>query len=249
MKRTTKTYRIVAGLFSIIATLTFIGSSLAQTEAGYDSMLSRPFHQPVSPYPVEMGFAQDHSSTAAEGFMRGSAAVLQAMGNFELSDSQAQILWQQARALSRDNDLKQTEALHAQKKMWEDARIEARKERDARIAEGQLKLAQRRATIYSQTYRLSARELDMTTGQISWPQALQTAKYQAERSHLEELFRQHVGYDRPQADTAQQIARSVEALSRAIRSDASSLPRDEYLASQKFLLGLKYAAQSVAQAS
>ncbi len=151
--------------------------------------------------------------------------------------------------MDRENDLKQTEALQAQMKMWADARVEARKEHAARAAEGQQLLAERRATIYRQAYQLSTNELNPTTGAICWPVALQDAKFQDNRTQLEELFRQHVGYGERRSATAQEIATSVDQWSRMLRNDAGSMPREDYLAAQKFLLGLKYAAASQAEST
>ena len=106
---------------TLLISLGIAATATAQAPEDY-STPPGPFHQPVPPYPVEMGFSQDHSSTAAEGYLRGKAALIQSLGNFQLSESQAQILRQQARWLDRENDLKQTIALHAQKQMWADAR-------------------------------------------------------------------------------------------------------------------------------
>src|SRR3954471_18148706 len=47
------------------------------------------------------------ASTAAEGYLNGRAAVIDALGNFEVNDAQAAILNQHARALDRENNLKQ----------------------------------------------------------------------------------------------------------------------------------------------
>ena len=140
------------------------------------------------------------------------------------------------------NNLQQTQALLAQKKMWEDARIQAHKDAEDRLAEGQQLLSERRATVYRQAYQLSANELNMKTGAICWPAALQDTKFQQNRVRIEELFRQYIGYGSPEAGTAAEIARSVDQWARTLRNDVGSMPREDYLAAQKFLLGLKYGA-------
>jgi hypothetical protein len=189
------------------------------------------------------------SSTAAESFLRGRAAVIEGLGNYELHDSQAAILREQARALDRENNLKQTEALLAQKKMWREARIQECKNQEARRGEGRKILAERRTTIYRQAYQLSASELNPKTGAICWPHALQVDKFQENRTRLEELFRQHVGYGTPQVNVAQEIARSAGQLARALRNEVASLRPEDYLAAQKFLLGLKYGATSLVEST
>jgi hypothetical protein len=242
MLRKSTRHFLAATVTAIVASLFAAGTSVAQTPENYSNTPPGPFHQPVSPYPVEFGFSQDHASTAAEGYLRGKAAVIQARGNFELSKSQADILRQQARWLDRENDLKQTEALLAQKKMWADARIQARKDRDARLAAGQQLADERQATVHRRAYQLSPNDLDPITAEIFWPTILKAEKFEQQRTQIQNLYQQLLGYADPQPETAREIARSVEAWSAALRREFNSMPRAEYMASQKFLLGLKYTA-------
>lgn len=232
------THRSVAGLVISFLTLFVARTSVAQSGYVHD--------QPaMQAYPVSFGAGYYHASTAAEGFLRGRAAVIESLGNYEVSDSQAGLLREQGRALNRENNLKQTEALHSQKKMWSDALYQARKESEARAAEGRRLIAEKQATVYRNAYQLSAHELNLKTGAISWPVALQDARFQENRDRLEELFRQHVGYGASNAGSAQEIARSVDQWARVLRNDVGSMPREDYLAAQKFLLGLKYGAASL----
>jgi len=239
------TSQVVAAIVFGFVSLVSVSSTVAQATYEYDS--EPVYHNPTPPYPVEMGFSQDHSSTFAEGVQRGRAALIQAWGNYELSNSQARILWEQGRALRRDNNLKLTEAVQAQHKMWLDYSIEKRKAREARMAEGREILNTRRAAVYGPAFQLSSTELDPMTGAINWPTALESTSYAADRARVEELFRQHVGYGKGEAGTAREIARTVDMLKRKLQSEVGSMSSDEYLASQKFLRGLKYAAEGIVQ--
>jgi hypothetical protein len=242
----TFTNRYFAGFFVSFTTLVAAGTAVGQSSSRYEGMAE---HHSRSVSYGYGGYDSYHASTAAEGFLRGRAAVIDALGNFEVNDAQAGILCEQGRALVRENNLKQTEALLIQKKMWEDARFQARKDRDARIAEGKQVLAERRATVYRDAYQLSAEELNIKTGQIVWPEALQDSRFEASRARLEELFRQHVGYGVPRANVAREIARNIDQWSHVLRNEVGSMSREDYLAAQKFLLGLKYGAASVVVAS
>ena len=233
------TSRSVAGLCVTFATLLAAGASASD---GYEGASGA---QPVAYVP--MGYGYYHSSTAAEGYLRGRAAVIDAAGNYEVNNARAGILNQRVRSLSRDNDLRQTEALYVQQKMWSDARIAARNDRELQIRQGQHVLAMQRATVYRDAYQLSDRELNVKTGEINWPEALQGAKFSADRDRLQELFRRHVGYGAPQANTAKEIARSVDQWSRTLRNEVATMPREDFLAAQKFLVGLKYSAASLAE--
>jgi hypothetical protein len=223
--------------------------AVAQSDPAATLAFRGPYYQPVSPIPVEMGFTQHHSSTVIEGAQRGRAAVIQALGNYQLSESQAEVIREEARALDRENCLKRTQALHAQKEMWNKARIQDNEQREARIANGQKKIAELRATVYRHAYQLSSLEFDATTGAIAWPTVLQDSKYQQLRDRIEELFRIQAGYGDPNPRTVKEIARNVEAMKRALRSDVSNLPKDEFLGASKFLAGLGLEAESFATAA
>jgi hypothetical protein len=217
----------------------------ASEPSDYEFTASTSFQPPTPPLPAEFGFAQDHSSTAAEGFLRGKAAVIQALGNFQLAQSQAAILFEQGRALDRENDLKQTQALLAQHAMWREGRYEERAEFNARRAAGRAKIEARHQTVHRAAYQLSPADVDSVTGEIRWPAALMSEKFRAERGRMEELFRQHVGYGDSQSGVSAEIARLSAVMAKSLRSEIRSVPKDEYVAAQKFLLGLKFEVSQV----
>src|SRR5262245_15068993 len=105
--------RTVVLVTSTIISLTFISRGAAQS--GYSGSMASDSHQVGHSFGAYGGYGDYHASTAAEGFLRGKAAVIDAIGNFEVNDAQAAILREHARALDRENDLKQTEALQLQK--------------------------------------------------------------------------------------------------------------------------------------
>jgi hypothetical protein len=239
--------QFASSLSVVLAVLMIATSNRVMAESDpsdYEYTSPTAFHQPTPPLPVELGFTQDHSSTAAEGFMRGQSAVIQAMGDYELATSQASILFEQSRALNRENDLKQTQALLAQQKMWRDGREAERADYEAKLEAGRAKLINRRATVHRQAYQLSPSDLNLVTGEINWPAALQTAKYQRARERMEELFRQYVSYGDPQPGVVAEIARGTTAMARALRNDIGTMSRADYMTAQKFLLGLKFEANS-----
>src|SRR6476620_5050192 len=210
--------RFTAGFVFTVAAL-LAGAAVAQSGRSYSSRAAATGYGMDGSYSDSSGYGGNGASTAAESFLRGRAAMIEALGNYNLRDSHAEILREHARAWDRENSLKQTEALLAQKKMWSDARVQDRKDREARRAEGRKLLAERRTTIYRQAYQLSASELNLKTGAICWPNALQNDKFQENRTRLEELFRQHMGYGTPQVNVAQEIGRSVDQLALALRNE------------------------------
>ncbi len=247
MSHTTTFNRTVVSTLASLTLLVAAGNGFAQTPTDYSNTPPGPFHHPVAPLPLEQGFTQDHASTAAEGFLRGKAQVIQARGNFLLSESQSRILRQQARWLDRENDLKQTQALLTQKKMWSDARTQEQKDRQTRSNEGQQLLAARQASVYRQAYQLSARDLDPISGALNWPAILQTEQLGEQCDRIGELVREQIAYGDPQPATAREIARAVDLCSRTLRSAMNTMPREEYLAAQKFLVGIKYSTATPGQ--
>jgi hypothetical protein len=219
--------------------------TIAQSDPTESLSFRGPFYQPVSPTPVEMGFTQDHSSTYAEGAQRGRAAVIQALGNYQLSTSQASVIREQARALDRENCLKQTQALLAQKEMWSNAQIQSREQQATRIAEGKKKIAEQEANTLREIYQPAPTEFDAKTGAITWPTVLRDDKYQSVRTRVEELVRVQVGYGDPQPGTAKEIARNIDSMRRTLARDVDNIPKDDYLAASKFLVGLKMSAKSL----
>jgi hypothetical protein len=246
MKRFSLTSRMNHLFLSGLA-IVLVSASVTSAQSDPTESLSfrGSFYQPVSPMPVEMGFTQHHSSTYGEGVQRGRAAVIQAWGNYQLSTSQAAVIREQARALDRENCLKQTQALFAQKEMWSKAQIQNRDEQVARIAEGKQKIAQQESTTLRDVYQLAPIDFDAKTGAISWPTVLLEDRYQSVRTRIEELVWQQVNYGDPQPGTAREISRNIESMRQSLARDVSNISRDDYLAASKFLVGLKISAKSI----
>ncbi len=217
---------------------------------------SDPSQPQVSPQPFY--YPMDMQAGAAPQPMTGDelppAAPMDTPGDAAIKIQHAQILAQQARlaaqqarALTNENNLKQTEGMLSQKKMWSDDRLQSRLDREARLAHGQRMLAERRRTVYRQAYQLSPSELNLATGTIAWPTALQNEAFEGQRNHMSELFRQLVTYRDSSPATLSQISKIVDGWSRELKSQTGSVSREDYLGAQKFLLGLKYTAESLAE--
>ena len=188
----------------------------------------RPLYQPVPPWPVEMGFSQDHSSTASESHARGQAAIIQANGNYLLSEMQAAILAEQVRGSCVAND-----CLKREYRLWKNSQRQARLEaiRQKNIAARVEKLRN--------AFALKSDQLTRDTGTILWPSELQTSRYRELRQQLEELFRQIRDGGLATVDSSS-IELVTQRLIRELQSDRGEIPQRDYLAAQKFLRGLKY---------
>lgn len=223
-------------------TLTITGLSIvAAISASVTNAQTSGFYQPTAPYPVEMGYYQHHSSTAYEGGMRGRAAVIQALGNYRLLDSQAKILDEQAESLSYDNDLKKTETLYQKKYLWQQHRDSERARRLARDAAGKQMLAEREANYYREVYRLTSQEFDRSTGRLSWPEAISSEELAQTRRQLSFLFRQRARYAGADNDPfAERILQLSEELKQGLKDQIADMDPSSYSEAQNFVRGLMY---------
>ena len=112
--------------------LILLSSTTALAQHSHDGygVPSEEFYKPVPPLPPDLHFTYHHASTAAEGWLRGRAALLHAQGNYMLAASQAMICHEQARSLALDNRQRWLEH-RFWLKAWHEAdlqrRIEARR--------------------------------------------------------------------------------------------------------------------------
>jgi hypothetical protein len=216
----------------------------AEAESGYERHGKHAFHlhHPHVGFGYGGGFYGYHSSTALEGALRGKAAVIDAVGNLRVNSAQAAILLEQARALDRENDLAQVAAFHARLDLARQAREAERARRAEALEAGRALSRERQAVVHAAAYRLSPAELNVATGEIGWPAVLGSAKFAADRVRMEQLFAWRSRYGADEA-TAVEIGRVSERMARALREEISVAPRSEYLAAQRFLLGLTFAAK------
>jgi hypothetical protein len=199
-------------------------------------------YAPVSPWPPHMFETYHHDSTAAGNYLRGLSSVNYARGNYWLSISQARILFEHARSLNYCNRQNWIEL-----RAWNRARIGA--EKSQRATDARAKNDGGRLARYEAAYRLSNAELDRNTGEIAWPNSLQSAEYADVRFEIENLLRE-LTLDAGTFDVnAKALSQSVTHFSRHLNKNRGNVQRDDYVAAQKFLRGLKYEPEFVKPAN
>ena len=236
---------IRSALSGLALLLVFTGPAVAQSEYELDYMPPGPFHSPTPLYAPDMFHTYHHDSTFPSALVRARAALLYSQGAYLVNHNQALILHELARWMYLRNRVEVTRSLYARLELQRVYREQQRMLRQARIAAGLASLAERQRTYYHTTYRLSPSELDLATGWITWPEILEHSKYSDYREQVDELYRIHLGYGDPQVDTAARIVDSVESWEKVLRHDRVRMPREVFLAAQKFLRGLKYEAASI----
>ena len=111
-------------------------------------------------------------------------------------------------------------------------------DRKRRLAERRLVNEVRRPATY-EVYRLSADQIDRTSGTILWLKMLLAAEYDEVGERLDELFR-----SRSVSRNAGEVKRRVQSMTADVRRNWQLASPVEYLAAQKFLCGVRHEAES-----
>ena len=231
-----------------VRVLPAIGLLLAATAStnAQDSMMDDPpggqdYYHVQRPYNVEHGHWQHHSSTYQEGVLRGMSSYIQALGVAHVNHAQAAILEEQAEWAAYENVKKRIETFNDRRRMHRERNEEDREYARLQDEEGKALLEQRQATEYRDAYRLSFSEFNRTTGEIYWPEALQSEAFAAERAKLNKLFAHRSEYKLEKDHYIVQEIEAVQtALKKRLRSNREQMPHQEYVAAQAFLRGLLY---------
>ncbi len=198
----------------------------AQNYSGYYG--NRPYYDGYGYGRGGFGYGY-RASTAAEGYARGMARVIQAQGEKNLMDSAARINNEQARSAYLDNRVKAVETYWKRREIYnenmEEKLYKDSLERQERFAQVKLK-------------EITANELNPTTGAVRWPALLAKERYDRYRVAMDELMAKRAQYGMLPVDDlldAQQIIRDWrEAITQDKAAYSDSLVRD----SLRFLLKL-----------
>lgn len=121
------------------------------------------------------------ASTAAEGYQRGMADVIQSSGQAAVDVSQARINNEDAFSAAIDNSVKSVNAFWEKKDIYN----QRQQEEFAKIAAKRAAYMERNGLGY-----LTPQEFDRTTGAINWPRALEQKDYDQYRNTLDKLFKE-----------------------------------------------------------
>lgn len=195
------------------------------------------------PYNVDHATVRHHASTYQEGVLNGMSNYIQAIGVARVNHAQAMILEEQAKWANYKNKLARIDTFNERRRIHRERLAEDREYARLRDEEGKQQLEERRATDYREAYRLSRQEFNPSTGEIYWPEALQSQQFKAERERLTRLFAYRSEYNLERDHSAvKEIGTVQKVLVARLKNTRSEMSRDEYLAAYKFVVGLKYEA-------
>lgn len=185
-----------------------------------------------------------HSSTIAEGYLRGMGDLVQSWGQYNLMTSQGMVFGEQARRLALQNDSFAVETYFHNRRVNTEAR---REEAGPKLTAVQIERINQSRT----PSRLTAAELGHD-GAITWPAVLEQPKYDALRTKLGELFANRTSGDAAQSVSFyRDVQTATQSLKAVLRDDLSNLSSGDYLAARRFLDSLtheaRYAPSEVAE--
>jgi hypothetical protein len=179
-----------------------------------------------------------HSSTAAEGFNRGRAAVIQAAGEYNLNTSQAAINYQQAYRASLENSVTYAETYFAKRRI-NDSYHDAKQGPPP----SQETLAQRARQGVPE--RLDGNQFEPAFGTLFWPAVFNDSEFSADRRELDRLMADRDAQAGVGSEHFRLVADRTAAMEAELRDKIGELTPTEYVQAKKFLKSLAYEARFV----
>lgn len=178
-----------------------------------------------------------HSSTFEEGFLRGTAATIQAVGQASYLNSVAAINIQEANRRRIEN-----QNLYV-RKVLENRELNAQyRARYASVAP--TKEEWQRVTEAALPDRLTAEQYDPATGRLVWPHILRTEEYKPFRERIDQLFGSRTPDNSGNGSPSQrELASLIDGMKILLKNNIDNVSSSQYAATKWFLLSLDYEAQ------
>jgi len=187
--------------------------------------------------PISNWSYQRHSSTATEGYLRGTAAVVQAVGQSNYLNSIAAVNHQEAHRRQIENSNLYVKTYFANKEINRQyrekyARVPLTKEQWARITAAAL------------PDRLTAEQFDPTTGTLVWPHVLRTNEYKAFRDRIDVLVANRTPENSGDGSPSQrELAELIDGMQLLLKMNVNTLSPSQFGAASWFLKSVDYEAQ------
>lgn len=184
------------------------------------------------------------ASTAAEGFLRGRAAELEAAGEFLRDSSVAANNFQEAHRRALENSTRRVDTYFHRRQLNEQYRAEMRGQppTPAQVR----KYA--KATLPD---RPAADQLNRVTGEIDWPATLAGKEFADYRKRLGDLFEQRSRESERGLDSEHyaEIKRVAKEMLSALKEHVKEMPPMQYIQARNFIESLQYEARFDLKAS
>ena len=196
---------------------------------------------PVSPMHPAAGYGGSGwdsdwcaAQTAPGAALQGTAQVIGAAGQYNQATSAAAVNMTQAESNALRN---QVQGVQTFWEMRDLGSMERERQRGPRATPEELA---RRAHAAAPR-PLSASQMDLVSGVLYWPAALQSASFADQRAALDEYAVRWAKYGALNYDDKTQVRENVKAMFGSLKSQIASIPPQDYVESRAFLESLLYA--------
>lgn len=184
---------------------------------------------PAIATPINNWNFMNHSSTIAEGALRGQASVMSAAGELAYLDSLASINYQEAYRRAIDNSVAYTKAYYEKRELR--AEFYEKYGRKPFVGEARKKVIE-----FYQPKKLTADQFNAETGQLTWPHILRQSQYAPIKVEIDSLFESRNFKNSGNGSVTQlklsQLIRSMAAL---LRENIDSMSAEQYISAQEYL--------------
>jgi hypothetical protein len=216
-------------LFTAAVLFGLLGASVASAQymAGYGD----------DPSDYQPWYYGHHSSTEAEGYLKGSAAVISSAGQYNLATAKAAIYAEDARSKAIENNQKAVEAYFA-------IRRTNREQREAEI--GPRATVQELAVWAKEAApkRLDGTQYEPALGRVFWPAVLQSPQFTAYRADIDRaMSMREPSNSGLGSDNFRSVKLAVDSMQETLKANVDAIPPAEYVQAKKFLTSLQWEAQ------
>jgi len=206
-------------------------AALAQGDSSYGHT-----GNPIGGWYPHYLYPRYHSSTAAEGYLRGMAMHIWARGHYNYMTAQARVAAAHARQLEIDNREQAANTYFSMREANRQARAEQRRPRTTPEQAARLAAA-------GQPDFLSPAEFDPQANRIAWLRVLQSAEFDRQRTRIEEILASRASGGQLATDEAAQVEEVVQLMLTTLRGQIHELPPSEYISGRRFLERLAHSAR------
>jgi hypothetical protein len=196
---------------------------------------------PYAPYWQRYDFGgglryQRHASTAAEGYLRGSADLLRGQGQYNLLTAEARRAHAAAYAHEVANH---DQAVQTYFSLRDYNREKRQAERGPRVTDDQLQ----RMAASGKPAPASPTDVDWISGEISWPAELQGPEYAEFRSDLQDASAEKVATGTVSAQAAASAGEAAEGMLEELKSHVRDISPQQYMSARRFIESLGHELQ------
>lgn len=184
---------------------------------------------PAIATPINNWSFMDHSSTIAEGALRGQASVMSAAGELAYLDSLAAINYQEAYRRAIDNSVAYTKAYYEKRELR--AEFYEKYGRKPFVGEARKKVVE-----FYQPKKLTADQFNAQTGQLTWPHILRQSQYAPIKVEIDSLFESRKFENSGDGSVTQlKLSQLIKSMAALLRENIDAMSAEQYINAQEYL--------------